>query len=276
MRWFKKASRTMRRHFRMRTLDKHGMAILCRSSNGLLAVEAGDFAVGRTLLRKGSYDWDEILWLRSVTRNQRERLLIVGGHIGALATPLAESFNNVWVFEADPGNFELLSINLKLNGRINVQAFNQAVGSKEQQIGIARNKLNTGNSSVTDVNHSQTTVQMVRLDAVLPDQCIDLLVMDIEGYEPQAISGLGVLFDKVQKLYMEFAPNQLRAQGNDPAVFLQRLFAVFPHRYLFNKGIVTELHNEVLPAWLAQAIAKKDFLENVLFSRTPLQSIKAL
>lgn len=263
--------RTLRRPFRMRILDRHGIAVLCRSCNGLLAVEAGDFSIGRTLLKTGKYDWDEIQWLRDITQDQCGFLLVVGGHVGSLAVPLAENFRNVQVFEADPRNFELLSINLKLNDRIHVQAFNLAVGAKTQMVGLTRNNLNTGNTSVGTLNKAGQSVEMVRLDAVLPDQTIDLMVMDIEGHEPQAIAGAGLLFDKVQKLYMEFAPNHLRAQGNDPEAFFRQLCRVFPYRNWLHKKAVNELLNDDLSAWLARAGSKKDFVENVLFSREPLQ-----
>ena len=59
----KQLTRRLRGHWRRTALGQHGLAIVADTKNGLLAVQAGDFNVSRSLLLQGEYDWPQINWL---------------------------------------------------------------------------------------------------------------------------------------------------------------------------------------------------------------------
>ena len=274
MRWNKKLSRSIRRFFRLKLLDKHGVAMLASSKNGLLAVEPGDMAIGRRLLRDGSYDWDEICWLKAVVNEPKATLLNVGTHIGAILVPLSKHFDQAWAFEADPTNFELLQTNLRLNNCHNVHAHHNAIGDSAGSIFIERNLLNTGNSSVNRQARSGTEVSMIRLDQALPDHTFDLMIIDIEGFEPQAIAGLGEKLNRLRRIYIEFCPALRRAQGNEPERFFAELCAQFPFCYELGEH-ANEISAEQRPSWLREVLSRPKHLRNLLLCREPLNS-KAL
>lgn len=97
----KKLGRLLRRKFRESVLSDFGEGVLAKTKNGLLVVEAGDFAVGRKLLDRGEYDYAEILWLKKYLKSEDANLVVVGSHIGAVLIPISKQCKSVIAFEAD-------------------------------------------------------------------------------------------------------------------------------------------------------------------------------
>src|ERR1700755_2936189 len=86
--WRKRISRTIRGKMRARILSNHGRGIGANTRNGALVVGPKDFAVSRSLLNHGSYDWAEVEWLGRIL-NEHSQIVFVGTHIGALLVPIA-------------------------------------------------------------------------------------------------------------------------------------------------------------------------------------------
>lgn len=273
MRAHKKFSRLLRQKIRTSILSDHGTAILADTWNGQLLVEAGDFHVGRRLLRDGSYDREEIEWLRAGFGGTAGTVVVVGTHVGSLLVPLAKSAGRVVGFEADGKNFRLLQQNLLLNRIDNAQVHNVAVGAADGTAAFARNPLNTGNSSiVADGARGGVEVAMVTLDSALAalDEPIDLLVMDIEGHEYHALAGGRHTLDRTRRLYIEFAPEHLQAQGCAPAELLDLLCSRFEHLYTLDSGAVRHWAAREGAADLLERSHRRGFLTNLLFSSEPL------
>lgn len=273
MRLHKRLSRQLRQKLRNRVLSNFGRAILANSWNGELLVEAGDFNVGRRLLMDGSYDRLEIEWLIRCLGRESPAVIVAGAHVGAVLIPLAKAAGRIVGFEADATNFGLLSRNLILNHIENALVHNVAVSAADGRAVFARNSINTGNSSIaTGASPAGVEVPMVRLDTALSalDGDIDLLLMDIEGHEPQALAGGSHTLARTQRLYIEFAPEHLHQHGNDPAALLFALAADFPLLYLLENGIVHEYPAIQGCKQLLAASTRRGFLRNLLFSRSPL------
>ena len=123
--YLKLLSRRVRGRWRTKTLGAHGVAIVTETKNGLLAVQAGDFNVSRSLLSDGEYDWPQITWLKALLE-PGSRLIFAGAHIGSVLVPLVRhaATRAVIAYEPSPRNFKLLSMNLRLNGMDGVVATN--------------------------------------------------------------------------------------------------------------------------------------------------------
>ena len=103
--WRKRISRTIRGRLLARVLSKHGEGIVANTKNGLLVVDPRDFAVCRSLLEHGSYDWAELQWLSRIL-SDCSRVVFVGAHIGSLLVPIAlkSGSGEIVAFEPSPRN----------------------------------------------------------------------------------------------------------------------------------------------------------------------------
>ena len=270
MRLHKKLSRLMRRKVRVSVLSSHGIGVLAHSKNGLLVVEAGDFSVGRTLLQEGEYDWKEIQWLRKCLGPDAQHMVIIGTHVGALLVPLSAHCHKITGFEADKTNFDLLNHNMALNQVSNATVHNIAVGDSKRIVNVKRNILNTGNTSVeVSEKRSDHNVEMTTLDDDVGYEHIDLMIMDIEGHELHALKGAGKTLEKTDKLFIEFAPEQLREHGAKPEEVLDILGSKFSHMYICGKKIAAYKVSEG-STFVRQHMGGKGYLKNILYSKHAL------
>jgi FkbM family methyltransferase len=224
----------------MKSLGRHGVAILAETKNGLLAVPAGDFNVSRSLLTNGEYDWPQITWLNALL-GATSRVVFAGAHIGAVLIPLVRhaATRTVIAYEPSPRNFRLLSMNLQLNGMDGVITVNAALGERSGKIQFTENSTNTGNSRVAP-SDGEITVDMETLDrSIAADwDSIDLIVMDTEGSEVAAMRGAQTALSRTRNLYVEFSPEQLREQGSSAAEFVETVEKYFKSAYVFGAPIL--------------------------------------
>jgi len=115
--------------------------------------------------------------------------------------------------------------NIRLNGLQNVALYQTAISDAE---GVAdlylAPDLNTGSSGLTRQNRYTVPTQSVRtttLASVLATagvEKIDLMKMDIEGFEYEAIMGSKDLFrgGRVRAIALELHPVVIRGRGHDP------------------------------------------------------------
>ena len=132
----------------------------------------------------------------------------------------------------------------------NVEAENKAVGDSEKMVSILRNDLNTGNTAVSHSHNATEQVQMVRLDDVVRFDYIDLIVMDVEGYELHAIKGAERLLERTENLYIEYAPQQLKSFGSNLGDLSAILFAKFDYMSVCENGDTMTYRKSDGKAWL--------------------------
>lgn len=127
-----------------------------------------------------------IEWAIAACR-QRRLAVQAGGNIGVWPKRLAESFERVLTFEPEPISRACLEQNVYKNVIVSACA----LGDKEGTCDIARKSL--GSHRVTD----GTTVPVVTIDSLeLYD--LDLLQLDVEGYEWHALMGAMETIDRCQ------------------------------------------------------------------------------
>lgn len=263
--WHKKLSRTFRGRLRRRILSHHGAGILADTRNGLLVVDPGDFGVSRSLLDRGSYDWPEIQWLSRLV-DERSQLVFVGTHIGALLIPIVRNSRStrVLALEPSPRNHRFLSMNVTLNGLGFASVLQVAAGNQEGHVRFTENPINSGNSRVSA--NGNVEVRVAKLDTILANcPAVDLLVMDTEGFEVEAMRGGAKLLARTHYFYVEYAPEQLLEHGHAPADFIEQAAAHFDSMYVRGAG-VEFFANKSFARHLAGLPQERGLLLNLLFS----------
>lgn len=104
-----------------------------------------------------------------------------GGNIGYWPKRIAIDFERVITFEPEPLMFNCLKKNLE--GISNIEVRNQALGVREGKCGIDRKGF--GSHRINEVG---LEVDMITIDSLELDD-VDLIQLDIEGYEIFALTG---------------------------------------------------------------------------------------
>ena len=198
-------------------LGDNTSALTVNTKNGTFIVDAADLEVGAKLRNKGEYGIDEINRISQFIDNQSS-VLIVGAHIGSLAIPVAKICSELVAIEANPNNFKLLQINIKLNDISNIIVHNIAASEREETIQFQLNTVNSGGSKRVPVNnHYMYTydnpkvidVEAHSLDNYLPNNNFDLVLIDIEGSEYFAMQGMSNILANTKTLIVEFLPHHI-------------------------------------------------------------------
>lgn len=150
-------------------------------------------------------------------------VLDLGANIGyhsVLASRLVGPTGRVLSFEPGPENLALLRKNIEANDCTNVEVFPFAVGAKEGEVDLNLCANNTGSHSTAYVPEGGGTaarVRMVRLDEFLePERWPDVLKMDIEGGEADALEGMERLLSdrRLRAVFIECNPDILSRLGS--------------------------------------------------------------
>lgn len=118
----------------------------------------------------------------------RECVVQAGGNLGLFPKRLAEDFRTVITFEPDPKLFERMVRNAYER---NITAIQAALGNSNDPVGLSRRRRdNTGKPEHEGLTHvaGPGEIPQVRLDDMNLAVC-DLLYLDIEGYELNALRG---------------------------------------------------------------------------------------
>lgn len=114
---------------------------------------------------------------------KKRTVIQAGGHCGLYPYQYSTLFDNVYTFEIDTLNYSCLEENLKnLN---NVKIFNIGLGNKQERKGIKRDKKNAGKHMISN-NGSDITITTIDEMNIAE---VDLIHLDIEGYELFALQG---------------------------------------------------------------------------------------
>ena len=125
----------------------------------------------------------------------------IGANIGCYSLGIGESFERTLAFEPCHENFSLLTHNLRFNMSTPYSAHQIALGSQHDRIAIEVNKANRGGARVIEgiaknTSPGENMVEVFTLDEFLANHAediyglkVDLLKIDVEGYEAQVIKG---------------------------------------------------------------------------------------
>lgn len=137
---------------------------------------------------------------RAVGYCQKKRTVVqAGGNCGVWARHLADIFAQVWTWEPDPLNFHCLAFNTIY--RKNVFCVNAALGNAPGFTSMnAPEPSNCGALQLTEASgHGEIPVEMLdsrRLEL----GHVDLMYLDLEGYELHAIAGAVRIIEECQPI----------------------------------------------------------------------------
>jgi len=157
----------------------------------------------------------------------------VGANFGwysLIFSKFAGTTGRIISFEPDQKNFDLLLYNSKANSAANINALQIALGESntEMVLGLAPD-TNPGMHSLVDLPHinkdNGQTVQIRRLDDVLKNHSglIDLLKIDIEGFEVAAFLGGSETLRRCKMILAEYSPAFIEASGYQKSLFFKLL-----------------------------------------------------
>lgn len=196
----------------------------------LLYVEPHDRAVGARLRRRGIWATAETELCKRELRPGM-RVLDVGANVGyftLLFARLVGPGGQVYAFEPEPRNFELLQRNIARNGYTNITAVPKAVSRRSGSQRLYKSADNLGDHRLAHgtAGREWVDVSVVALDEFLAaDAGVDFIKLDIQGAECSALEGARTLIARSGPLNLitEFWPAGIRAFGDDPERYLQEL-----------------------------------------------------
>ena len=204
-----------------------------------LVVDTNDRLLAPWLLMDGLWESHVTGWLHDVL-GPGDVMVDVGANIGyftVLAAQLVGPGGRVVAVEASPHLCDIVRRNVAMNGhRGAVTVWNRAAWSGRQRLqlhqrvhyGANSSLASTGAENLADLADTEVMVEVeaAPLDELLDDLTrIDVMKIDVEGAEVQALRGLARTLDAHpgMKLMFEWAPEQIRLMGDDPAEVPARL-----------------------------------------------------
>ncbi len=107
--------------------------------------------------------------------------------------------------EANPKIANCLRENIKLNEIKNIEVLQVAVGEKSKLIRFTDIAMDDINKVEQNKTREGVTVPMMRLDDILADiPSIDVIKIDVEGYEKYVLEGAVETLKKTKALYIEY------------------------------------------------------------------------
>jgi len=157
----------------------------------------------------------------------------IGANVGwysLLLARLAPDDAQIFAFEPDPLNFELLEHNIRLNGATQITAIQKALAEDDgTQRLYQHDSNNLGRHSLLQLQDGKAVdVQTTSLDNFwntngLGERVPRFIKIDIEGYELVALRGAAEVLKHCPALLSEYSPDYMRQGGLNPADLIDLL-----------------------------------------------------
>lgn len=168
---------------------------IIRTPDGLRFIidPSSDKGVELSLYQTGTYEKGILHFIRRHL-GQDAVFVDAGANIGLMSLFVAHHFpdSKVFAFEAHPVNFLVLKENIALNRVGNIAAFQKALGSAPGSTFIYDDQEdNRGGASMIHGKQSSYghPVEVLTLDSVIGESKVDLIKIDVEGFEPEVLEG---------------------------------------------------------------------------------------
>lgn len=169
----------------------------------------------------------------------------VGANIGlytVIASRLLQGVGHVYSFEPEPTNYSFLEQNVRLNDVPNAHLEKLALGNRNATASLKIDKGSIGTHSLLDRGKSverEIAVDVVRLDDYFRrlTETIDVLKVDVEGFEPLVLEGAGDALAGATAVFFEFNRDDVTATYGIEK--LLQLLQPFPYVYGINERTQT-------------------------------------
>lgn len=203
--------------------------IICRNTIGLFAIpetdletisyyasgllpEPGSLALVQKLLKPGGTFID------------------VGANVGLFSVAAGRQIGpsgSILSFEPAPETMSALTATMRLNGLSPIVTLHQSAAGREN--GTARLNIGQicGHSSLLPLEEKREAidVSIVVLDDIIGDRKVDLIKIDVEGWELEVLEGLRKTLanNRDASVLLEFGPSHIKRAGSDPLTWVSTL-----------------------------------------------------
>ncbi len=219
--------------YTVKDLERYGVSML---------VDVRDPAISKPILALGDYEGGFAGTLLSFV-NEETHFVDIGANIGffTLAVARKAARGRVWSVEPDNQNVRLLRANIALNGfERTVEVHHLAASDADGEVFFSTlgNDANLGARFTAkeeatlvgrspDTARKPTRIPSRKMDNLLRGERVDLVKIDVEGYEPAVLAGMRELLGAQRPVvFSEFAPGTIRhISESDPAELLRFVVA---------------------------------------------------
>lgn len=186
----------------------------------------------------------------------------IGANVGVTTGIFADRVGpsgRVLAFEPDPFNAAVFRRYAAQRGLANVMLFELGLGESSGSRHLRINRTNRADSRILPSGMvpgiDDLTIACDGLDSVLARlgvQRVDLIKMDVQGFEPFVLRGMRATLagNPGLQLVLELFPDGLTQQGQDPQALLAFLFDTFPVVERCTGRRWMPLSRPAFPAWL--------------------------
>ena len=164
----------------------------------------------------------------------------VGAGIGDFTLAAASRYPHatVWAFEPNPRAFSLLERNIDSYGCRNVHPFQIAIGTRSTYLLHGVDAGPRASAVATHRGAASSVVHGRRLDEVVPAGPIRLLKIDTEGLELDVLESASGLFERVERVVVEYHRHLLESAD--------RLVARFLNDHGFDAAIRSDAYDDAI------------------------------
>jgi len=178
------------------------------------------------------YEKSESQFIKSICF-EGMNILDIGANIGyytALFSQLAGDKGSVIAIEPDLESYKYLSRSINSFNYKNVLSFHLAASDIKQKLPLFISKENRGDNRLYSTNQKRNSIMVdcLTVDELLEEnkmENLDLIKIDVQGYEPKVLKGMLNIVRSSKKLIVlsEFWPKGILQAGESPKEFLTML-----------------------------------------------------
>lgn len=208
-----------------------------------MIVSPDDLDVGAHLVN-GEYEPHVTKVFRQQITHRKMNIIDLGANIGyftMLAASMIDPDGQIFAVEPSADNVKLIELSRRQNEFNNIQIINTAVGETIGILGLNGSYSNGTTASLSNNEQSlldSTVVPCLPLDNLIPAETrIDLIKIDVEGYEYRALLGAQRLLSTWHPIIIsEFSPDFMPLTGkNDGRTYLRFLFELGYHAAIIER-----------------------------------------
>lgn len=218
-------------------------ALYISEFDGYLRYPIWDKVMQNQIKISKSWEPDETQFVAN-SLNLPGSVINIGAHVGYWVIFCGlNSKEKIYAFEPFELNYKLLNYNIKKYGLLNrVETAQLAISDTEGFSEFMVNPINSGNIKIVDTKKSTDNVNTVTLDGYFNNlnklRSLNLIIIDVEGYEFEVIKGAINLISKFKpNLLLEFNPNFIEKRNQNPQDFLNYLHDIGYYIGSTNLGI---------------------------------------